>query len=120
MSEAEWGDVFNLIDEEGTGGIPTTKFPMAIRAAGGWPTEDEVKTMIEKVDPDGGGIVSKDAFIKQMKWITKVNPIDIYQVGESFKIFDKDENGKISKTELMHIITSMGDKLSTDDADEFF
>ena len=34
-------------------------------------------------------------------------------------MFDKDENGTINKTELQHVLVSMGDKLSTEDAEEF-
>ena len=119
MSKAEWQNVFSTIDEDNNGYIPTSKFGLACRAAGGYPTEDQVKTMIQKADSSGSGKVTMDAFCEQMAWINSVNPLDIYEIGESFKIFDKDGNGCISKVELQHILTSMGDKLSIEDADEF-
>ena len=119
MSRGEWQDVFSTIDEEGTGSIPTSKMGLAVRAAGGYPTQDQVKTMISKADPSGSGKIRLDAFLTQMAWINKVNPLDIHEVGASFKIFDKDDNGCISKVELAHILTSMGDKLTMDEADEF-
>ena len=119
MSEAEWSEVFSTIDEDAKGYIPTKKFALAVRAAGGYPTDAQVKEMIEKADPSGSGKVKKDEYLKQMAWINRVNPIDIDTVGESFKIFDKDDNGCISKVELAHILTSMGDKLTVEEADEF-
>jgi Ca2+-binding EF-hand superfamily protein len=57
--------------------------------------------------------------LEQMKWISKKNPLDIEKIGESFQMFDKDDNGLISKSELQHVLTSMGDKLTTEEADEF-
>jgi len=119
MGKGEWQDVFSMIDEEGTGKIPTAKFGTAIRASGGYPTEEQVKTMIQKADPSGSGKIGLDDFLKQREWIEKVNPLDIHEIGASFKIFDKDDNGTISRAELNHILTSMGDKLSVDEADDF-
>lgn len=119
MSEAKWTDIFNTIDEDGAGSIPVAKFGVAVRASGAYPTEAEVKTMLEKADPSGSGSVSKDAFLKQMKWIEKVNPLNVGEIEESYKIFDKDENGTISRAELIHILTSMGEKLTLEEAEEF-
>ena len=119
MGKADWQDVFSIIDENSTGSIPTAKLGLAIRASGGYPTEDQVKTMMEKADPSGSGKVSLASFLKQREWIESVNPLDIYEIGASFKVFDKDGNGCISRVELAHILTSMGDKLTREEADDF-
>eukprot|EP00934_Nitzschia_sp_Nitz4_P007754 Nitzschia sp. Nitz4//scaffold290_size23356//2353//2784//NITZ4_008485-RA/size23356-processed-gene-0.39-mRNA-1//1//CDS//3329546084//7744//frame0 len=119
MGKAEWQEVFSVIDEDTKGAIPTAKFALAVRAAGGYPTGEQVKTMIEKADPKGSGKVTLDAFIEQMEWINRVNPLDLDTIKESFKVFDKDDNGCISKAELTHVLCSMGDKLTTEEADEF-
>lgn len=119
MSRGEWQDVFSTIDESGTGSIPASKMGLAVRAAGGYPTQDQVKTMISKADPSGSGKIGLEAFLTQMEWINKVNPLDINEIAASFKVFDKDDNGTISRVELAHILCSMGDKLTMDEADEF-
>ena len=46
MVKPEWTEAFSLIDENGTGTIPTTKFAQAVRCAGGYPTEENVKDMV--------------------------------------------------------------------------
>jgi Ca2+-binding EF-hand superfamily protein len=117
MSEAEWTEMFKMMDESGTGSIPSAKFGTAVRAAGQYPTQAQVKEMLDKAD--SGGMVSMANYLEQMKWISKKNPLDIEKIGESFQMFDKDDNGLISKSELQHVLTSMGDKLTTEEADEF-
>jgi calmodulin len=119
MSKGQWEDIFMTIDEQGTGSIPVAKFGTACRAGGGYPTEEQVKTMIGKADPTGSGKIKKDAFITQMEWINSVNPLDIEEVGASFKVFDQDGNGKITKVELQHCLTGMGDKMTIEEADDF-
>ena len=57
--------------------------------------------------------------MKQMAWIEKANPAFVDDVAESFKIFDKDGNGTINRIELAHILTSMGDKMTSEEADDF-
>lgn len=37
---------------------------------------------------------------------------------QSFKVFDKDGNGFISASELHHVMTTFGEKLTKEDADE--
>jgi len=40
------------------------------------------------------------------------------EIEEAFKVFDKDGNGYISATELRHVMTSLGEKLSEEEVDE--
>mmetsp|Transcript_25906 Transcript_25906/g.36297 ORF Transcript_25906/g.36297 Transcript_25906/m.36297 type:complete len:144 (+) Transcript_25906:82-513(+) len=119
MGKSEWKEAFSLIDESGIGRIPTKKFGQAVRCAGGYPTEENLKDMIAKADPNDDGYITEDAFMKQMSWIEHANPAFADDVAESFKIFDKDGNGTINKIELHHILTSLGDKMTTEEADEF-
>lgn len=40
------------------------------------------------------------------------------EIEEAFKVFDKDGNGYISSTELRHVMTSLGEKLTDEEVDE--
>lgn len=119
MSESDWNDMFKLMDESGTGTLPTSKFGECVRAAGGYPTEANLKEMIAKADPSNKGLISIDKFMEQMRWLNRKNPLDVDEIGASFKMFDKDDNQMISKVELQHILTSMGERLTAEEADEF-
>lgn len=119
MVNAEWAEVFSTIDDNASGSIPTTKLGLCIRACGGYPTEEEVKKMCEKADPKNTGKVNLEEFSKQMEWCLEKSPLEMEPVMKAFKMFDKDDNGTISKIELAHVLASMGDKLSTEEADEF-
>jgi calmodulin len=117
-TEAEWSEAWSLVDEDNVGEIPLAKFGNAIRIAGGFPTEEDLKTMAEKADPSGSGKIGKAAFMEQMKWISRKDP-DVGQICDAFKAFDRDGEGKISAIELRHVLTSMGDKLTDEDAEDF-
>jgi calmodulin len=119
MSEGEWSDMFKIMDESDTGTIPNAKFGECVRAAGQYPTEAQIKEMLRKADPSNKGLVTISAFLEQMKWINRKNPLDLDEIGGSFKMFDKDGIGMISKSELQHILTSMGERLTSEEAEEF-
>ena len=73
--------------------------------------------MINEVDKDGSGKIEfkefLDLFTQKMK-----DPDSEEDLIEAFKIFDKDGNGVISANELRHVMTTLGEKLSQEEADE--
>jgi calmodulin len=40
------------------------------------------------------------------------------EMREAFKVFDRDGNGQISGTELRHVMTNLGEKLTDEEVDE--
>jgi calmodulin len=40
------------------------------------------------------------------------------ELREAFKVFDKDGNGLISASELMHVMTCLGEKLTKEEVDQ--
>ena len=117
-TEADWEDMFKMMDESGTGKIPTEKFAACVRGAGLYPTEDNIKEMLTAAGGDKGKITLDD-YMKQCRWLNNKYPLDLDQIGESFKMFDKDDNGMINKSELQHILVGMGDRLTAEEAEEF-
>lgn len=49
----------------------------------------------------------------------KMQEVDVENdIREAFKVFDKENKGYITASELRHIMTNLGEKLSDDEADE--
>ena len=40
------------------------------------------------------------------------------ELKEAFRVFDKDQNGFISASELRHVMTNLGEKLTDEEVDE--
>ena len=115
----EWEDLFTQFDEQGKGFMKRDKFALAVRAGWQYPTEADVKKMLESADPPNTGKISKSSFLEQMAWIEKTNPMKPLKVADAFRAFDKEGEGLVNKVEISHVLVSMGDKLTTDEAEEF-
>jgi len=59
-------EVFNMFDPRREGGIPTDWTGEILRCLGQFPTEDELKRLIKKVDGDGSGTLEFDEFVDLM------------------------------------------------------
>jgi calmodulin len=65
----------------------------------------------------GNGTVDFPEFLTMMS--RKLKDIESEdELQEAFKIFDKDGNGLISASELRHVMTNLGEKLSDEEVDE--
>ena len=64
------------------------------------------------------GTIEFDEFLTMMaqKMNDKDDPEE--EMREAFKVFDKDGNGYISESELRHVMTNLGEKLTDQEVDE--
>ena len=70
-----------------------------------------------EVDEDGNGTIDFEEFLSLMS--RKIKEIDKKEeLLEAFRIFDKDNNGKIWAAELNHMMTNLGDKFSDEEVDQ--
>ena len=114
---AEYKEAFALFDNKNNNTIAIKDLATVLRSLGQNPSETEVAEMLQLADPDGAGVVDFDTFLSLIQ--TKVKEQDNEgEIRESFRVFDKEGNGKISSSELRHIMTTLGDKLTEDEVDE--
>lgn len=114
---AEIKEAFDLYDKNQQGKISVDMIGTVIRSVGRNPTQQEVKEMIEDADPEKTGFVTYEQFLKLVKRAPTRAELE-EEVQEAFKVFDKDNKGLIPLAELRHVLTTLGEKLTTDEVDE--
>ena len=81
------------------------------------PTDAEIDEMMREVDLNQDGKIDFDEFMILM---TK-SSLDTQtedEVINAFRVFDKEGNGLIASSELKHIMMTIGDKMTEEEADE--
>jgi calmodulin len=114
---AEFKEAFSLFDKDGDGQITTKELGTVMRSLHQNPTEAELREMISEVDKEGSNAIDFPEFVNLMA--RKMKDTDSEdEIKEAFKVFDKDGNGFISATELRHVMTNLGEKLTDEEVDE--
>uniref|UniRef100_A0A2K6GE73 EF-hand domain-containing protein n=1 Tax=Propithecus coquereli TaxID=379532 RepID=A0A2K6GE73_PROCO len=107
---AEFKEAFSLFDEDGDSTITTKELETVMRSLGQNPTEAALQDMIDEVDTDGNGTTDFPEFLAMMT--RKMKGTD------SKEEIHEDGSGYISATELPHVMTNLGEKLTDEEVDE--
>ncbi|CAH3173548.1 unnamed protein product [Porites lobata] len=109
---------FSLFDKNGDGKINTKELGTVMESLGENPTEAELKEMISEVDTDGSGTIEWSEFLKMMKERKKEEEFNEEELRDVFKVFDKDNSGFISASELKEVSSKLGRNLTDEDVKE--
>jgi len=113
----EFQEAFLLYDSRGDGKIPVSQIGDVMRALGQNPTESEVKKLV--VEHRADDRVTFEQFLPIMQAICSRRSTDTSDdFIEGLRHFDKDGNGFISSAELRHLLTTLGEKLSDEEAEQ--
>jgi len=114
QQKEEFKEAFHLFDKDGDGKIGTDEIGTVMRAIGKNPTQAEIKELSKGVS---GGKVDFNQFLALLQKRGKIIEGDS-QVKEAFKVFDsKSGSGLVEISELRHILTTLGEKLSPEEVD---
>mmetsp|Transcript_3499 Transcript_3499/g.4394 ORF Transcript_3499/g.4394 Transcript_3499/m.4394 type:complete len:162 (+) Transcript_3499:284-769(+) len=113
-SKEYWANTFEQFDENKDGIIDHDELKKTLeKLTGKAPTERQLRKIFDKVDLNHNDKIEYKEFEKMME--ERVSTQD--SITESFKKFDKDGNGKISKEELMSAL-NMVEPTSEDEVNE--
>ncbi|CAC5377258.1 unnamed protein product [Mytilus coruscus] len=114
---AEFKEAFSLFDKDNNGQITSSELGTVMRSLGQNPTNADITEMINEVDSDGSGTINFTEFTNMMgKKMENSNPVE--DLREAFKIFDKNNDGKIDPNELKKVMVNIGEKLTDEEANE--
>ena len=110
-------DIFDQFDKDKDGKISGKELANAMVSMGQNSTDDEINEMMREVDLNQDGKIDFDEFMILM---TKSSPDTQAEeeVINEFRVFDKEGNGLIASSELKHIMMTIGDKMSEEEAEE--
>eukprot|EP00933_Yihiella_yeosuensis_P065936 TRINITY_DN6995_c2_g4_i1.p1 TRINITY_DN6995_c2_g4~~TRINITY_DN6995_c2_g4_i1.p1 ORF type:complete len:141 (-),score=42.57 TRINITY_DN6995_c2_g4_i1:150-572(-) len=109
MAEKEWKECFDLFDKDGDGKIKSSELGDVLRSLGQVLTEKEVSELKSEA---GGDLIGWDKF-KELAAKKPRSPEKQSQVLlQAFQVFDKGGTGQMDASELKHIVTSLGEKLT--------
>ena len=127
-------EAFTVYDKNNDGTI-TTKMPTSsttqslystidlqelstvMRSLGQNPTDAEVQDMINEVDVDGSGSMDFPEFCVMM--VKKMSESDTEnEIQEAYRVFDKERDGAIPRSELKMIFAALPEKLTEAEIEE--
>ena len=109
--------VFNEIDKDKNGDIDVNELGYALNSIGSFLSEYDLNKLIKEFDCNKSGRIDFEEFLT----IVALNMPDSHNeedILECFTIMDKNDNGTVSCKDLILLITSMGERLSKEEAEE--
>lgn len=113
----EFRHAFTMFDKDGDGSISTKELGTVMRSLGQNPTEKRLRAICNEVDVDGNGKLDFKEFILLMT--THFDSINAEcELKTAFQVFDTKGKGWIDEAELRRCLTTIGDRLTTEEVNE--
>ncbi|KAL5262446.1 hypothetical protein ACHWQZ_G007990 [Mnemiopsis leidyi] len=115
----ELRNIFNTFDDDGSGSITVEEFQYALTKMNVYLPKDQVREMIWEYDTDGDCNLDFDEFLKL---ISRLDPRigQEIEINKAFKLFDKNHDGYISKTEIVDALNHFGITATDEDIEMLF
>ncbi|KAK3092604.1 hypothetical protein FSP39_004881 [Pinctada imbricata] len=110
-------DAFNFFDKTKKGYIVAEDFDRALRCIGTAPKEGEVDDLVKEYDINGDGKITFEEMVVVTVKRREYKDSDA-EVKKIFKKFDTDHDGVLSRSELVNVLKTIGDKLLVADVEE--
>lgn len=100
---ADFKETFSLFDKDDDGLVELSQLPLLIRSLNVYPTEAELKVIIEEIEAEGNDFIDFPEFVSIISKQIKKQPADLEEeLLEAFKVLDKDKVGYIQGNQLKY------------------
>ncbi|KAK3417463.1 calmodulin-like protein 11 [Eucalyptus grandis] len=115
----EFKEAFCLSEKDGDACMTLEEFAAIIQSLDHSPSKKELQDMIDKAAAaDGNGVIEFAKFLGLMAYNIKEAADEEEELKEAFKVFDKDQDGYISPSELRHVMINLGEKLTEEEVQQ--
>ena len=113
----EFKDAFSLFDQNGDGKVDKSQVAGILRSVGLNPFKKDLDKVTENMKSIKAKRISFEEFLPIYVSLAKKQCGSEEEFVEALKMFDRDGNGWINSVELKRMLTSLGDKLTEEQAD---
>ena len=108
--QAKYKQTFDMFDVDQSGRISSAELGKVMEQLGQQPSEADLHAMVSEVDADGDGEINFEEFLTMM---ARRENTETDEIKAAFEIFDKNQDGFISATELSTVMESLGEVLTS-------
>ena len=113
-------DIFNMYDIENSGKINSGDVRSLLLNMGYKPSNEDIIEFLKLADKTNTGVVSKENFIKALHEKYTIPQNHLEEIKEAFKIFDMDNDGKITFKDFRNILNHFGENINDEEIDKIF
>ncbi|CAB4059105.1 CALM [Lepeophtheirus salmonis] len=110
-------NVLKAIVYNGDGYISAKELGVLMRTMGRNPTEDEILNMMNEIDIDHNGKLDFAEFTIMMHERLRGDDME-QEIKQAFRVFDRNGDGFISKSEFKHCMMHFGERFTDDEVEE--
>jgi Ca2+-binding EF-hand superfamily protein len=116
LSPARICEVFTLHAKNRPNSLKPPELRAALNDLGFQPTDAEFEEILKKADDDGNGTIELDEFFSYLQSTRRVASLE--QIVAAFKVFDQDNDGKLTKLEFEKILRNLGEPITQEEIQE--
>ncbi|CAH8626070.1 unnamed protein product [Heterobilharzia americana] len=114
---SELREIFRFIDRDNDGTVSRQEFSTLIRLVSSEYTDNQIKLLMNKADMNGDGEMAFDEFVRLLSNESDTQE-EVSATREAFEVFDTDNDGYITASELRQVMNRVGHSCTDLDVQE--
>ena len=114
---AEIKEIFALFDKDNDGLVNTSELGTILRALAHNPTQEEVTTLSQKIDPESEGKFNVDGLV-QLITVMDLKNDTLEELIEALRVLDQDQDSKLLVKDLVYSLKNGGEAMEEDEIQE--